>query len=172
MEMKRVSQVIVRKRIVTVFLFGLLIFLIIVIRLGYVQFFLGKELVGQANDLWTRDIIFEPERGLILDRNGDILAENVTAPSIVIIPRQITNPEDTAEKLAQILGMEANKVYASITKNTSSVNLRPEGIKITEAEEQAIPGIKFAWRLFGEGFKAALPVWESFVSCVRICWNR
>lgn len=142
MEMKRVSQVIVRKRIVTVFLFGLLIFLIIVIRLGYVQFFLGKELVGQANDLWTRDIIFEPERGLILDRNGDILAENVTAPSIVIIPRQITNPEDTAEKLAQILGMEANKVYASITKNTSSVNLRPEGIKITEAEEQAIRELK------------------------------
>lgn len=136
--MKRVSTVTVRKRIVTVFLFALLIFFIIDVRLGFVQFFLGDELVGQANDLWTRDIIFQPERGLILDSNGEALAENVTAPSIVIIPRQVKNPEDTAEKLAKVLNMDAEMVLEKITKMESSVNLRPEGIKITEKQEQNI----------------------------------
>ncbi|NAP00862.1 stage V sporulation protein D, partial [Halomonas sp. MG34] len=91
--MKRVSTVTVKKRIVTVFLFGLLIFSIIDIRLGYVQFIIGDKLVGQANDLWTRDIVFEPERGQILDTDGEVLADNVTAPSIVAVPRQISDTE-------------------------------------------------------------------------------
>lgn len=136
--MKRVSTVTVRKRIVTVFLFALFIFIIIDVRLGFVQFFLGDDLVGQANDLWTRDIIFQPERGLILDSNGEALAENVTAPSIVVIPRQLKNPEDTANKLANVLEMDPESVLEKITKMESSVNLRPEGIKITEQQEKNI----------------------------------
>ncbi|GAQ18832.1 sporulation-specific penicillin-binding protein [Oceanobacillus picturae] len=136
--MKRVSTVTVKKRIVTVFLFGLLIFSIIDIRLGYVQFIIGDKLVGQANDLWTRDIVFEPERGQILDTDGEVLADNVTAPSIVAVPRQISDPEETAEKLAGVLDVSKDKVLADITKNASSVNLRPEGIKISEKQELAI----------------------------------
>jgi len=138
MKMKRVSNVTVRKRIVAVFLIGLLIFTVIAIRLGYVQFFMGDKLMAQANDLWTRDIVFEPERGNILDTNGEILAENVTAPSIVAVPRQIENPEDTAQKLAKVLDVPTEDVYEQITKNVSSVNIRPEGIKISEEEEKAI----------------------------------
>src|SRR5690625_2902128 len=136
--MKRVSAVTVKKRMVTVFLFGLIIFLVIIMRLGYVQFALGEELMEKANDLWTRDIVFEPERGLILDANNEVLAENVTAPSIIVTPRQITNPEKTAEMLAEILDVSVEKVFESITKNTSSVMIRPEGIKISEEQELAI----------------------------------
>lgn len=136
--MKHVSSVMVKKRIVTVFLLVMLVFFVIIFRLGYVQFVLGDELMEQANDLWTRDIAFEPERGLILDTNDEVLAENVTAPSIVVTPRQIANPEETAGILAEILDMSMDKVLENITKNTSSVMIRPEGIKITKEQELAI----------------------------------
>jgi stage V sporulation protein D (sporulation-specific penicillin-binding protein) len=136
--MKRVSNVTVRKRIVALFLISLIVFLVIIVRLGYVQFFMGEELMTEANDLWTRDIVFEPERGNILDMNGEILAENVTAPSIVVVPRQIDHPEETAEKLANVLDITTEEVYEQITKNASSVNIRPAGIKISEQEERAI----------------------------------
>ncbi|MGJ9460597.1 stage V sporulation protein D [Oceanobacillus sp. CF4.6] len=142
--MKRVSTVTVKKRIVTVFLFGLLLLAVIVVRLGYVQFIMGEQLTGQANDLWTRDIIFEAERGYILDTEGDILAENVTAPSVVAIPRQIQDPDDTAKKLAGILNVSEEKIKGTITKNASSVSLRPEGIKISEAQEKAIRDMNLA----------------------------
>lgn len=142
--MKRISTVIVKKRIVTVFLFGLLLAAIVVIRLGYVQFVMGDELTGQANNLWTRDITFESERGHILDENGEILAENVTAPSVVAIPRQIENPEDAAEKLASILQVSKEKVLESLTKNESSVSIRPEGIKISEDQEDAIRALNIS----------------------------
>lgn len=136
--MERVSAATVKKRIVIIFLFVLLIFFVIFVRLGYVQFVLGDELMEQANDLWTRDITFEPERGLILDTNNEVLAGNVTAPSIIATPRQITNPEETAGILAEILDVSMDKVLENITKNVSSVMIRPEGIKISEEQELAI----------------------------------
>lgn len=147
--MKKVSRVTVRKRIVTVFLFAFFILLIIDFRLGYVQFVMSGELTEKAIDLWSRDIHFEPERGHILDRNGEVLVENVSAPSIVVIPRQVENPIETAEELAKILNASKKKIYEDITKNVSSVNLRPEGKKISEEQEIALrtlnlPGIYLA----------------------------
>ncbi|WP_019378524.1 stage V sporulation protein D [Virgibacillus halodenitrificans] len=142
--MKRVSTVTVKKRIVTVFLFGLIFFVIINVRLGYVQFVIGDELMAKANDLWTRDIVFESERGLILDSEGEVLAENVSAPSIVVIPRQIKDPQETSEKLSKILQVETKKVYENITQNKSSVTIRPAGIKISEEQEIAIRGLDMA----------------------------
>ncbi|RFA37624.1 stage V sporulation protein D [Virgibacillus dokdonensis] len=136
--MKRVSAVTTKKRIVTVFLIGILVFVIIDIRLGYVQFVIGDELMGQATELWTRDIEFEPERGKILDHNGDVLAENVTAPSVVVVPRQIDDAEKTAQKLASILEMSEDEAFEYVTKNASSVNIHPEGRKINEKQELAI----------------------------------
>ncbi|MBU5266012.1 stage V sporulation protein D [Virgibacillus proomii] len=136
--MKRVSAVTTKKRIVAVFLIGLVIFLIIDIRLGYVQFVLGDQLMGQATDSWTRNIEFEPERGRILDENGEVLAENVTAPSVVVVPRQVKEPKETAKKLAAILDISEEKALEYITRNASSVNIHPEGRKINEKQEMAI----------------------------------
>ncbi|AIF43848.1 stage V sporulation protein D [Virgibacillus sp. SK37] len=142
--MKRVSTVTVKKRIVTVFLFGLIFFMIINVRLGYVQFVIGDELMAKASDLWTRDIVFESERGYILDSEGEILAENVSAPSIVVIPRQIKEPQKTAKKLSEILQVKKEKIYENITQNKSSVTIRPAGIKITEEQEVAIRSLDMA----------------------------
>lgn len=136
--MKRVSTVTVRKRLVAVFLIGIIVLGIIDFRLGYVQFVLGEELVEKADESWSRNVKFQPERGRILDVNGSILAENVTAPSIVVVPKQINDPEDAANKLAQILDMSKEKAYEYVTRSASSVNLHPEGRKISEEQERAI----------------------------------
>ena len=136
--MKRVSTMTVKKRLVTVFLFGFLAFVIIDFRLGYVQFIIGKELTEWADESWTRDITFEPERGHILDANKEILAENVTAPSIILAPRQIENPQYTAEKLARILDIPVDEAYGHVTEDSNFVNINPEGRKISKQQEKAI----------------------------------
>ncbi|SET30290.1 stage V sporulation protein D (sporulation-specific penicillin-binding protein) [Oceanobacillus limi] len=136
--MKRVSTVTVRKRLVTVFLIGLVFFAIIDFRLGYVQFIIGDQLMDLADESWSRDIKFQPERGYILDVNGDVLAENVTAPSVVIVPRQVKDPEYTAEKIASVLDITYEKALEKVTENSSSVNIRPEGIKISNEQERAL----------------------------------
>lgn len=135
--MKRVSAVTVRKRIVTVFLFGLLFFAIIDARLGYVQFVIGDELMELASESWSRDIAFEPERGHILDRNGETLAENVTAPSVIVVPKQIKEPQKTAKKIANILDISEDKAYEYVTRKAVYTRVHPDGRKINEKQEKA-----------------------------------
>ncbi|WP_110112925.1 stage V sporulation protein D [Bacillus sp. CGMCC 1.16541] len=127
----RVSGVTVRKRLVTVLLVGICIFFVIDVRLGYVQFVLGDILTERAKGLWSRNIPFEPERGKILDQNGVPLATNKSAPTVLVMPRQIEDPAQTAEEIAAVLNMSKEKAYKQITKKASSVYLQPEGRKIS-----------------------------------------
>ncbi len=145
----RVSNVTVRRRLVFVLTFGLLFFMVITLRLGYVQFALGDELTDGAEDLWSRDIPFEANRGEILDRNGVPLATNISAPSVLIVPRQIKNPAEDSGRLASVLQMDHQKVYSLLTKNESIVRINPEGRKINnqlaaEVRALGIPGVYIA----------------------------
>lgn len=133
----RVSNVTVRKRLVTVLIIGLLLFTIIDVRLGYVQLVMGNWLTEKALDSWGRNIPFEPERGEILDRNGIPLATNVSAPTVYIIPRQIEDPVEAAKKLASALNVSEEKAYRYITKNSSSERI-PEGRKISNEKANEI----------------------------------
>lgn len=134
----RVSNVTVRKRLALTLLFGLIIFLVIDIRLGYVQFFLGNTLTSGAKDLWSRNIPFEPERGEILDRNGVKLATNMSAPSIYVVPRQIENPAEAAKKLAATLNMSEEKAYGHLTNKVSIERINPEGRKISHEKANEV----------------------------------
>ncbi|QGH34422.1 stage V sporulation protein D [Gracilibacillus salitolerans] len=136
--MKRITNIKVQRRIVTVFLFALIIMGVIVARLGYVQFIWSDFLIAEAEDLWSRDIVFEPERGKIIDINEEVLAENVSAPTVMIVPRQVTEPEKTAEKLASVLEMNYQDVLEAIHKNERIVILQPEGRKISEEKAMAV----------------------------------
>ncbi len=145
----RVSNVTVRKRLMTVFFICLFVFLIIDVRLGYVQFYLGNWLSSKAADSWSRNIPFEPMRGEILDRNGEILATNVSSPSVLVVPRQIKDPESAAEKLAAVLNMPVEKAYKHVTKRISIERIHPEGRKISyekarEVRELGIEGVYIA----------------------------
>lgn len=131
-QMKRVSNVTVKKRMIAVFFLSLLFFIIMSIRLGYVQFIIGNDLVSLATDSWSRDVDFEPERGKIIDANGEVIVDNVSAPSLVVVPRQIDNPEKVAKELSEILEMSYDKAYDNVTKNASMQIFNPEGRKLSD----------------------------------------
>ena len=117
----RVSNVTVRKRLMIALFVGILIFLIIDVRLGYVQFVLGDKLTGQAKGSWSRNIPFEPERGEIIDRNGVPLATNTSAPTVYVIPRQVKDPATTSERLAAVLNIPKENAYRQITQGKSMI---------------------------------------------------
>ncbi|MCS0672970.1 stage V sporulation protein D [Cytobacillus firmus] len=152
----RVSNVTVRKRLTVALFVGILVFFIIDLRLGYVQFFLGNLLTDGAKELWSRDIPFEPERGEIVDRNGIPLATNVSAPTVYVVPRQIKDPADAAEKLAAVLNMSKEKAYQLITKRESSVKI-PEGRKISHEKAKEIRALEIEGIYIGEDSKRHYP---------------
>ena len=78
-------------KIKLIFLFFLAFFLVIFLRIVYIEMVDYKKLSSLALDLWSRDLPIEANRGLILDRNGVVLADNITTTSLVLVPNQIQN---------------------------------------------------------------------------------
>ncbi|MDM5207190.1 stage V sporulation protein D [Cytobacillus kochii] len=152
----RVSNVTVRKRLIAALFIGLFVFLIIDVRLGYVQFFIGNVLTDGAKELWSRNIPFEPERGEIVDRNGVALATNVSAPTVYVVPRQITEPDDAAEKLAATLHLSKEKVFEEITEKKSSVRITG-GRKITHEKAKEVRSLNIDGVYIGEDSKRHYP---------------
>lgn len=145
-----------RKRLAIALAAGIIIFFIIDIRLGIVQFLRGNELTSLAEDLWSRNIPFEPKRGEILDRNGVELATNISAPTVYVIPRQIENPGEAAEQLASILNMDKQKAYELVTKKTMSVRI-PEGRKISHEKAKKIKALGLKGVYIAEDSKRHYP---------------
>src|SRR4051812_40241553 len=152
----RVSNVTVRKRLMITLFTGILIFLIIDVRLGYVQFVLGDMLTGQAKGSWSRNIPFEPERGEIIDRNGVPLATNISAPTVYVVPRQVKEPAATSEKLAAVLNITKENAYRQITQGESIVRIK-EGRKISHEKAKEIRALGLEGVYIGEDSKRHYP---------------
>jgi len=106
---------------------ALLLFLAIFLRIFYVQVFKSRELQTRAHELWSRNLPILANRGLITDRNGQILATNITTTSLVVVPNQIDNKEEVAKDLARILNADFETMLERVSKRSSMERIHPEG---------------------------------------------
>jgi len=85
--------------VVTVLVIALLL------RLAYLQVFAHRhyETLSQANRI--RPIPIQPPRGLILDRNGIILAQNYPVYTLQIIPEQVDDMKSLLEQLGHVVNL-------------------------------------------------------------------
>ena len=121
----------IHTRIRFFFLFILCLLIIIVIRVFYIQVFDYQKLSTLAESLWSRELPIGADRGEIYDRNGKVLATNITTTSLVLIPNQIQNKEEVAEKLSKILNSDYEDMLAHVSKKTSIERVHPEGRQLS-----------------------------------------
>ncbi|MFQ7058485.1 MAG: stage V sporulation protein D, partial [Turicibacter sanguinis] len=95
---------VIQRRLLIFLSIVLIYFIALFIRLGYLQIFDSNELVQKAEELWSRNLPIEGQRGIIYDRNHDVIVGNELAPSVIVITRQVTDVEHNSEVLADILG--------------------------------------------------------------------
>lgn len=121
----------IHKRIKIVLVVVLILFLLITLRVFWIQVIEYKELKNLAENLWSRNLPVGADRGLILDRNGKIIASNETTVGLVFIPNQIVNKEETAKSISEILNVSYEEIYRHISKKTSIERVHPEGRKLS-----------------------------------------
>lgn len=114
-------------RIKIVLIIVVVLFLVILGRIFYIQVFSYNKLNNLALALWQRNLPITADRGRILDRNGKVLATNITTTTLYVVPSQVTNKEDTAIKLAEILDCDKNDILKHLNKKTSLEKVNPEG---------------------------------------------
>ena len=117
----------IHSRIKFILIVVIVIFIIIIIRVFYIQVIDYNKLNDLADSLWSRNLPITSDRGLILDRNGKILANNITTVSLVFIPNQINNKELVTKDIANILDVDYDEIYEHVSKKTSIERVHPEG---------------------------------------------
>lgn len=133
----------INKRIkIMLLLFGFIL-LMVIFKVFYVQVFDYKKLSNLASDLWSRNLPIEASRGKILDRNGIVLADNVTTTSLVLVPNQIKNKREVTNELAKILNVSYNEMKKHVFKNTSIERVHPLGRRLSYEVADKIEALKF-----------------------------
>jgi len=153
----RVSNVTVRRRLFVALMIGTFIFMALIVRLAYVQLWIGPELAGKAEASWRRDIPFAPKRGEILDRGGVALTYNVSTPSIMAIPVQLTDARAEAAKLAAVLGAAEDDIFKQITKKERINRIQPAGRKVTVEKAQEVRALNLPGIVVSEDNKRYYP---------------
>ena len=112
-----------KKRLLAIFMLVSFVFLIIILRLGYLQFVKGSWLQEKAVDQWTRELPLNPIRGNINDANGVALATNYSTYDIYVRPSMVKNPLELSQLLSEKLNISFDKVYIKVTDRFVSESL-------------------------------------------------
>ncbi len=97
-------------RIVAAFIVVSLLTTGLIIRLIYLQVAGHEHYSSLAKDNSIKIVPLVPTRGMILDKKGKVLAENMPSYSLEIIPEQVSNMDDTLLRLQKLLDISDEEV--------------------------------------------------------------
>lgn len=117
----------------------LVIFLGLIYKMASIQLFDHDKYRKLAESQHIETIELFSRRGPILDRNGRKLADSIRVSSVFADPYVIKDKHGSAEKIADVLNIDVEKVYKLITKNKRFVWIKR---KITNVEDIALYRLK------------------------------
>ena len=147
-----------RSRAVVVSLFILFLFAVLLARLFYLQIVRYDEFRLKAESNRTAVLPIVPSRGVILDRNGVVLATNYSAYTLEITPSRVVEPlEVVIERLSEVVDIQPRdrrrfKKQLDESKNFESVPIRnrlsQDEMARFAAQQYRFPGVEIRARLF------------------------
>ncbi len=141
------SITILRKRLLAIIIAIAFLFLFVLGRLFYVQVIWGEDLQEKAIDQWTREIPVIASRGKITDVNGVVLADNDDTYTVFVRKKAVSDIENLAVKLAEILEMDYTYIHNRLTTTVSSeitVKKQVAKEKIDKIVEQGFSGVYYS----------------------------
>lgn len=118
-------------------------FVLIGCRLFYLQVLQADVGAHQAQQQHEKTVIVQPDRGVIVDRQGHPLALNVEVSSLYVRPPSLNDPQRVARSLAPILQMPVKELRDLFTRNQPYVWVKrniPEPV-VKEVEALNISGL-------------------------------
>jgi len=146
-----------RRRLLVAALAVLLAFTALVARLCYLQIVRHEDLREQAENNRTAIVPVVPNRGLILDRNGVVLASNYSAYTLEITPSKVGDLDRVIDSLSQVVEIQARdrrrfKKLLDESRNFESLPIRTrmsdEEVARFAAQRYRFPGVDIKARLF------------------------
>ena len=126
-------------------------------RFVYLQVYRYADFHAQAEDNRIALVPAPPARGLIFDRNGVLLAENVSAYTLEISPKRVGRLEDTIAALSGVVEITARdrQRFRRLLEDSRSSDSVPLKVRLTDEEVARLaanrfrfPGVEISARLF------------------------
>lgn len=132
-------------------------FIFLLTRLVYLQIWRHEDLRAQAESNRTSIVPIVPNRGLILDRNGIVLASNYSAYTLEITPSKSAGIEQTLDDLSTVLDITPRdrRRFKKLLEESKNFESLPVRTRLTDAEVARFaarrfqfPGVEIKARLF------------------------
>jgi len=147
-----------RSRVVVVTFVILIAFGILCLRLFYLQVIRYDDLNAAAESNRTAIVPIVPNRGVIMDRNGVVVATNYSAYTLEITPSKIVAPvEEVIEQLSAIIDIQTRdkRRFKKQVDESKSIDSVPIRTRLTDdevarfaAQRYRFPGVEIRARLF------------------------
>ncbi len=146
-----------RHRIVVASAVVLACFALLGMRLIYLQVFKHEHYLEQAENNRTAIVPIVPNRGLIIDRHGTVLATNYSAYTLEITPAKVGQLEQTLDALSEVVEISARdrRRFKRLREEFKSFESLPIRTKLSDAEvarfaaqRYRFPGVDIKARLF------------------------
>lgn len=145
-----------KRRALVAAVLSVLMLLLLLSRLVYLQFFEFSHFSSLSDNNRVRLTPLVPNRGLIYDRNGVVLAENRASYQLELIPEQVEDMELTLQGLGEIVTLDedALKRFNKLLKRSRKFEWVPVRTKLTDEEvaklavnRHRFPGVEINARL-------------------------
>ena len=130
-----------KTKIISTFVIFCLMFGIILIRAIYIQVIDKEKLINYSNSQIVRKSIIYPNRGDILDRNGEPLAINMKTYSLFTIPKNISNFR-IYKKLVKIIPTLSYKKISEDVKRRKKYTWIARKIPLNKEQVNAVKKLK------------------------------
>ncbi len=136
--------------------FVVLLFCLLLTRFFYLQVLRGEHYttLAEANRIAIMPLV--PNRGLIYDRNGEILAQNHTTYALEIVPNKVANLESAIDELATVIEItpEDRQRFNKLRRESTRFKSLPIRARLSDTEVASFAANRY--RFPGMEIKARL----------------
>jgi penicillin-binding protein 2 len=143
-------------RVILASIFSFILLGLVIARLIQLQVFDHELFAAKSQGNRVRIEAVPPIRGLVYDRKGRVIAENLPAYQLELIPEQVDDIDDTLNRLADIDLIERDDIPRFIELSRSGQQFKPVTLKFRLSDEEIanfaiqrprFPGVDFQPRL-------------------------
>jgi len=143
-------------RMVVAYGFMVLMFIVLISRFVYLQVLQHDHYMTLAQNNRISLVPTLPNRGLIVDRNGVVLAQNYSAYTLEVTPSKTGGLDATVAELGKLVDLTPRDMKRFKKFLSESRNFEPVALKMKLSEEEAARVAANAWRFPGVEVKARL----------------
>jgi len=126
---EQASVEVLRKRLIKLPFLVVAVFVVLLLRLWFLQIFQGPSYRVQSENNRIRIQDVAPFRGMLFDRNGELLVDNRPSFDAYVIPEEMADREELIRTLHALIGLDSKGLEEKLGRESQKYAFRPVLIK-------------------------------------------